>query len=140
MAYDRNAYLVKHYGISAEEYAALAIEQGGVCKCCGAPPVNRDLHVDHDHRVAKAKVKVKREGDGWCAYTDRFSHTIVRDTKEFAVGLMKTWLLRKSIRGLICWKCNMLLLAAARHGYQGAAGALRSAANYLDGFAVKVVN
>jgi hypothetical protein len=48
-------YVLKSlYGLSAADYAALLLSQGGVCAICGLPPANQTkndsrLHVDHDH-------------------------------------------------------------------------------------------
>jgi len=51
--------MLKTYGITPEEYAALLVKQGGVCAICKEPPKTRNningkpgihrLCVDHDH-------------------------------------------------------------------------------------------
>lgn len=43
------------YGISLEQYEAMARQQGGVCKLCGHPPKKRRLYVDHDHRTKRVR-------------------------------------------------------------------------------------
>lgn len=51
-AYARNYYLVKTYGITADEYDVILARQGGGCAICGATrgAVDREsLCVDHNH-------------------------------------------------------------------------------------------
>jgi len=45
----RDAYLKRKYGISADDYAELLDRQAGVCFICGSRPKTRNLHVDHLH-------------------------------------------------------------------------------------------
>lgn len=50
---NRNAILMRKYGISAARYAEMLAAQGGVCAICGRPEVGRKDHrnlvVDHCH-------------------------------------------------------------------------------------------
>jgi hypothetical protein len=49
-ASERNAYLLRKYGLSLDDYECMLEAQGGVCAICGeARPEERTLHVDHDH-------------------------------------------------------------------------------------------
>ncbi len=127
----RAEYLEKKYGITAVEYAQMAIVQGGACKCCGnIPKGDYPLHVDHSHRVAATKIRVERAGNSFVAIavTDKFlSPTFVYVFREAAIKAAKRWLLRKSVRGLVCWKCNTVLRWA-----RDSAEILRAAAKYLD--------
>jgi hypothetical protein len=45
----RDGDLRRLYGITLADYRRLLTHQGGVCAICRRPPVNRALHVDHDH-------------------------------------------------------------------------------------------
>ena len=45
----RDWQLRSKYGISAEEYDEMLLEQGGVCVICSAEPGKRRLSVDHCH-------------------------------------------------------------------------------------------
>ena len=46
---ERNAYLLRNFGISNQDYDELLGRQGGGCAICGRPPRKISLHVDHDH-------------------------------------------------------------------------------------------
>jgi hypothetical protein len=87
----------------------LARNNGG-CWICGKVP-NPDgpsLHVEHDHKIAKEKIAVKKVKDNgdvcWRATTKYFTVWDRDRTKARAVA--RRLLLRKSVRGLACWKCN----------------------------------
>ena len=57
----RDQFLRRVYGVSLEEYAALAESQGGRCAICGqAPPRDAKgprgtLHVDHNHVTGRIR-------------------------------------------------------------------------------------
>lgn len=44
---ERNAYLLRTFGISSDQYECLLDAQGGRCAICGRPPKSVALHVDH---------------------------------------------------------------------------------------------
>ena len=48
---ERNAYLLRNFGISNDDYDDLLSRQGGGCAICGRPPKKAALHVDHDHNT-----------------------------------------------------------------------------------------
>lgn len=41
----------RKYGIAQDVYDSMMIQQGGLCAIYGAPPENRALAVDHDHKT-----------------------------------------------------------------------------------------
>lgn len=45
----KNAYLLRTYGITLDEWESVLAFQGGVCAICGNPPKTRALHSEHDH-------------------------------------------------------------------------------------------
>ena len=47
---DARGRLRYRYGLSVADLERLLAEQGGVCAICGAPPNDRPLDIDHDHR------------------------------------------------------------------------------------------
>jgi hypothetical protein len=54
--------LRRTFGITLEEYGALLVAQGGVCKICGGHarkrskyPEHVGLHVDHDHNTKRVR-------------------------------------------------------------------------------------
>lgn len=55
---DRNARLLRNYGITVDQYDAMLAEQGGVCAiCAGASKDGPSLHVDHDHACCPGRKK-----------------------------------------------------------------------------------
>ena len=134
MSQDRSKYLLKKYGITAVEYAQMAIQQGGACKCCGRVPTgDYPLHVDHSHKVAASKILMSKDAvtGKWIAQVMLAdSPVLTSPVKADLIVAMKKWLLLKSVRGLVCWHCNTVLRWA-----RDKADVLRSAAKYLDDFA-----
>ena len=49
--------LRKTYGLTVEQYMAMAEAQGHVCKICGKPETDKygALHVDHDHQTSTVR-------------------------------------------------------------------------------------
>ena len=45
-------YLMKTYGITADDWLEMCHKQGGVCKIC---KLHRKLSVDHDHKTGKVR-------------------------------------------------------------------------------------
>ena len=67
------------YGLTVQEYDALARAQGGVCAACGKPPTDHELAVDHCHAAEKTTGEIVvrgllhrtcNAGIGW-AYEDQ---------------------------------------------------------------------
>lgn len=80
-AQGRATRLMKVYGLTLEDYAALLLAQGGKCAGCrGTRKYN--LHVDHDHE---------------------------RERELLAQGLGAQDAARLSVRGLLCARCNKIL-------------------------------
>ena len=46
---ERNAYLLRTFGIEIADYERMLAAQGGGCAICGKRPGKISLHVDHDH-------------------------------------------------------------------------------------------
>lgn len=51
----RDIQLKLKYGISLDEYNALFLKQGGVCKICGKYQQHENLAVDHNHKTGKVR-------------------------------------------------------------------------------------
>lgn len=44
--------LLRYYNLTLDEFNAMLLEQGGVCKICGGlPSKGKSLHVDHNHET-----------------------------------------------------------------------------------------
>lgn len=50
-------YLKLRYGLTVEQFKAMEVAQGGLCKICRRPPRGRwdRLHVDHDHVTGEVR-------------------------------------------------------------------------------------
>ena len=121
--------LLKTYGITLAERDAMETKCGNCCEVCGNPPVNRPLHIDHDHKWRYIKVAVEKEGTGWKGVATYLG-------KEFAafgtrrnpvIQHIRKMLQKASVRGLICWADNKLLREARDNPEN-----LRAAARYLE--------
>lgn len=105
-----NQYYSRKYAITLDEYNQMFEEQGGVCKICKRPPKTRRLSVDHDHRLAnKSKVLTKKENNRWYAYSPDINYTAIDEKKNKTIKAVKREILRRSVRGLLCWRCNTAL-------------------------------
>lgn len=56
----RAVYLVRKYGITADDYETMLIGQGGGCAFCAKRPEDQNrystyLHVDHDHETGRVR-------------------------------------------------------------------------------------
>lgn len=130
----RDKYLEKKYGITSEDYARMMLDQEGACKCCGQVPTGRDLHVDHDHKIAKEKIKVSEVVPGkWIATIARFAQCFEAANRLDVKAIATKWLLKKSVRGLLCWKCNEGLRA-----FKNRPDVCHRAGNYLEAYAASL--
>jgi hypothetical protein len=96
---NRDVRLGETYGITVAEYDAMFAAQDGRCAICGGRRTG-NLDVDHDH---------------------------AREKELRAEGLDPLEATRRSIRGLLCRRCNRRLLPAS----QDSAERLRAAIRYL---------
>lgn len=104
----------KKYGITLDEYNQRLADQGGGCWICGRKPNPNGpaLHVDHDHKVRKAKIAVTKLKTNYPPiYSARSvykgtSLEFLNPSRQKAVQLLKQRLMRMSLRGLLCWACN----------------------------------
>jgi len=88
------------YGITEADYASLFAAQGGACAICGGTR-RKNLDVDHSHSQRAALL---------------------------AAGFSYHEASRRSVRGLLCARCNRQILRHARDD----AALLRAAAAYID--------
>lgn len=104
----------KFGGFTLLEFNRMAEEQQHKCKCCKGPlEAYGPAHVDHFHFFVEAArhydtcLMVK---NGWQAqaYDETGRVICVRraDTKVQAVAEVKNIMMRWSVRGLCCFKCN----------------------------------
>lgn len=57
-AYDpakRRAAGLKRFGLTAQQYEAMLLGQGGKCAICRRPPKTRRLSVEHDHQTKRVR-------------------------------------------------------------------------------------
>lgn len=109
----RDKRLRRTYGRSLKWYNKQFKKQGGHCLCCPFVPKTDEgglpLHVEHDHKLAKLKIYVVQIGEWWIAWTAEFTKVKKSRKKKKAIKLLRQWLRRKSVRGLVCWPCNSLI-------------------------------
>lgn len=97
------------YGQTKAEYDAQYKKQGEKCSICGRKKKNVSLHQDHTHRIAKLKIRVKKDGERWRAYNEEYGYAYVSSNKKKAKREVLRRLRRRSRRGILCWKCNTAL-------------------------------
>lgn len=102
----RDKYLRKKYNITLAEYEKMLERSGGTCWICGRPPKNLPLAVDHDHSVSNQKVTSLKLGKEWVAVISGVISHIRGTPRSTVISSAKRYLLRKSCRGVLCWKCN----------------------------------
>lgn len=95
----RDYRLRRVYGITAKEYDQIDKLQGGLCSICRRPPGKTRLHVDHKHLMKERVLRKKKQ-----------QH-----------------LIRKNVRGLLCWRCNVAIAK-----FRDNPILLRAAAEYID--------
>jgi hypothetical protein len=102
-----NKRLLKTYGISLEEYWIMHTAQRGSCAICHAWAKTRKLNVDHDHAIASSKIVVQKSEPGvWSATVGYQFIFCTAPTRKEVRALAKHLLLRRSVRGLVCHRCN----------------------------------
>ena len=121
--------LEKKYGRDLVWYEDQLKIQGGVCKLCQSPPGTRRLHVDHDHKWTRVKIRTEKSvAGGWRAEGTYRGTTYSCSAKKRndAINAVKGYLKRASIRGLLCFRCNSFVV-----GFNDP-DLLRRAADYIE--------
>jgi hypothetical protein len=81
------------------------------CKLCKRLPKKLPLAVDHWHWLARRKVVSYKRGRYWIAKVPELWNAGIKirkkdTTRKKAIKAAKLYLLRLSVRGLLCWACN----------------------------------
>jgi hypothetical protein len=121
--------MMKRYGRDLVWYEEELKRQNGCCKLCGSMPGTRRLHVDHDHKWNRVKVRTEKTSAGnWKAEATYLGKTYVcfSDKRNPAIQEVRGYLKRASIRSLLCFRCNSFVV-----GFNDPA-LLRRAADYLE--------
>jgi hypothetical protein len=133
----RDSYYVRKYGITLARYNEMLAEHDNSCHICGWKPKagQRALAVDHDRKVANAKIVCTKIRHGlWNAQALSISHGAL--TRGDAINLVRQELKELSVRGLLCWRDNNLL-NSRRNTIDY--GILNNAALYLRAFQNKLI-
>jgi len=100
----------QNYGQSAAEYDTQLKQQGNKCVTCGRPMKNVNLHQEHNHKIAKLKIRVVWDGKGssklFTATNDEYKYSHTSHSRKKAVRMVRIKLKRRSRRGITCWHCN----------------------------------
>lgn len=99
----------KAYGMTLEEVITLSKSQNDACAICGRPFADKRGCVDHAHRIAKAKIEVVQEGKEFYRATSQYG-VANGMTKKEATDALREYLKRKSVRGMLCFICNRMVL------------------------------
>jgi hypothetical protein len=131
----RDKYYHKKYGITLEEYNARDKEQNYVCGICHRPPGAYRLAVDHDHAHHYFKIRTRKvEGSQqgillWEAYSPDIQFWYLGPSKNEAIKEVRKEIKRQSVRGLLCWTCNVGL-----RKWRDNPDLMESAAKYIRAF------
>lgn len=104
-----NSYYLRTFGWTLEEVNALFEKQGGVCAICKRPPGKYRLSLDHDHAADRQKLIVERMPDwNYAAFLDKTfpSAIAIGSVRSEAKKNGRRELRRRSVRGLLCIRCN----------------------------------
>jgi hypothetical protein len=93
------------YGQTAAEYYAQLKKQHNHC-ICGRKAKNVGLHQEHNHKIAKLKIKCVKVGDWWEARNFEYNYVYHSHSRKKAVRMVRLKLKRQSRRGITCWQCN----------------------------------
>jgi hypothetical protein len=110
----RDTYLRRKYGITLHEYNKMDRKQKHKCAICRRPPKKLPLAVDHWHWLARRKVVSYKKGKYWIAKVPELVPANIKirtkdKVRRKAIKAAKLYLLRISVRGLLCWHCNTAL-------------------------------
>ena len=128
----RDLYLRRKYGITLHEYNKMDRKQKHKCAICRRPPKKLPLAVDHWHWLARRKVVSYKKGKYWIAKVPELVPANIKirtkdKVRRKAIKAAKLYLLRISVRGLLCWACNVGI-----RKYFDKAKSLYRAAKYLE--------
>ena len=125
----RDKYYRKHYGLSLAEVDALFTTNGNVCEICGRPPGSHRLSIDHSHKIARSKIVITKALLGWeaAATVNGLTSVFPGATRKITRAAARLWLLRRSVRGPLCHRCNRAIQLLG-----DSAQSARAAAIYLD--------
>lgn len=129
IATQRNRYYIRNYNISLSEFEALNALNDSRCWICNKRFQNRQLSVDHWHGFKYIKILTRKVADNtWRAWTEEFNESAVGRTRGSAKKEMSRILLRKSVRGLLCYTCNKFVIGWITDPkiFDGAAAYLRN--------------
>jgi Recombination endonuclease VII len=104
-----DGYYRRKFGWTLEEVNALDAKQNHVCAICHRPPGKVRLSLDHDHFFDRIKIFIERLRDwSFAAFlneTDASAIAIGATRKEVRKNAKRV-LRRRSVRGLLCLRCN----------------------------------
>jgi hypothetical protein len=123
--------LLKGYGRGLDWYNQQLKKQNGGCAVCYDGPGTRRLNIDHDHHYVDVKIISEKFKDGWSATATYNGEEYVgfNKKKSLAIRKVKDDLLRESVRGLLCHRCNRALIML-----RDKPDLVRKAADYLENF------
>ena len=123
----------REYGKSLAWYNEQFGTQNGGCSVCGDGPGTRRLNIDHDHKWKSVKVCAEKTGKFWKASATYLGSRVVcyprSGSRRDAVSGVREILKSKSVRGLLCHRCNRAMIL-----FRDSPALLRQAIRYLEKF------
>lgn len=104
-----DGYYRRKFGWTLEKVDALAAEQNNVCAICHRPPGKIRLSLDHDHFFDRIKLIIERLPDwNFAAFLNKTDASCIAigATRKDARKNGRRVLRSRSVRGLLCFRCN----------------------------------
>ena len=98
------------FNITLAEYNAKLKEQGGGCGICGRFPKKNRLAVDHNHDIENTPIIYSYNSGLKLWSGSALGYEFQDRYKSIVTKFIKLYIIRSSVRGLLCMICNRKVL------------------------------